>query len=130
MILAVDSEKPLAAIREDLPRACAAHRFGVLGVHDLRAKLREKGVEYARESLVFEVCNPHQAKRILEANPEVATVLPCRIAAYPTPDGKTRLATLLPTELVAIFGGSPELRDAAVEVEAALGAILREASGR
>ena len=127
MLLSMDSRKSLDRIREDLPRACAAHKFGVLGVHDLKEKMREKGVEYRGDCLVFEVCNPHQAKVVLEANPDISTALPCRISVYSTPDGKTRLSTMRPTALIDLFD-SRELRTVAEEVEEALHAIMKEAA--
>ena len=67
----------------------------MLGVHDLRAKMAEKGVAFARECRIYEVCNPHQAKKVLEANLEVSTALPCRISAYED-GGKSKLATISP----------------------------------
>jgi hypothetical protein len=32
------------------------HKFGVLGVHDLKAKMEEKGVPFTRECRIFAVC--------------------------------------------------------------------------
>ena len=58
MLHIVDSVKPLERVARDLVDAVARHKFGVLGVHDLRAKLAEKGVAFDRECRVFEVCNP------------------------------------------------------------------------
>ena len=123
----VETDKPLAAVREALLRACAAHKFGVLGAHDLREKMREKGVEFDGECVVFEVCNPHQAKRVLEAAPDIATALPCRIAAYRTREGRTRIATIRPTALLGLFKAAG-LEPVAAEVESTLGAILRESA--
>ncbi len=128
MLLSIDSRKSLAQIREDLPRACSARKFGVLAVHDLKEKMREKGVEYGGECVIFEVCNPQQAKRVLEANPDISTALPCRISAFGTLDGKTRLSTLRPTALIDLFK-SRELRSVAEEVEETLHAIMVEAAG-
>ncbi|MBI2899840.1 MAG: DUF302 domain-containing protein [Planctomycetes bacterium] len=127
MLIAVDSKKSLAQLREDLPKACAARKFGVLGVHDLKEKMREKGVDYAGECLVFEVCNPQKAKQVLEANPDISTALPCRISAYRTKDGGVRLATLRPTKLIDLFG-TKELQQTAREVEETLEAIMIEAA--
>jgi hypothetical protein len=39
--------KPLARVIPDLEQAVARHKFGVLGVHDLKAKMAEKGVSFA-----------------------------------------------------------------------------------
>lgn len=127
-LLVADSKKSVERLAEDLPGACARHAFGVLGVHDLRAKLREKGQRYDRACLVFEVCNPQQAKRALDAAPEISTALPCRVAVFETPDGRTRLATIRPTLLLDLFGARG-LADVAREVETALERILAEAAG-
>ena len=78
----VESAKPLDHVAIHLGAALARHKFGVLGVHDLKAKMAEKGVPFARECRIFEVCNPHQAKTVLEANLEISTALPCRISVY------------------------------------------------
>src|SRR5713226_9515855 len=114
MLRVVESKKPLARLAADLEKAVANHKFGVLGVHDLKAKLAEKGVPFARECRIFEVCNPHQAKKVLEANLEISTALPCRISLYEE-GGKAKLATIRPTALIELYR-SPALKDVAEEV--------------
>ncbi len=127
MLRIVESKKPLAQVAADLEKAVASHKFGVLGVHDLKAKMAEKGVAFARECRVYEVCNPHQAKKVLETNLEISTALPCRISLYEE-GGRTRLATIMPTALIALYQ-TPALRGVAEEVEAALVAIMKDAAG-
>jgi hypothetical protein len=73
MLHVVESSKPLDRVAEDLQLAVGRNKFGVLGIHDLRAKMAEKGVPFARECRIFEVCNPHQAARVLEANLEISS---------------------------------------------------------
>ena len=126
MLIFVDSQKPLERVVRDLGEAVARHKFGVLGVHDLRAKLAEKGVSFDRECRIFEVCNPQQAQKVLAANLEISTALPCRISVY-SEGGKTRLATIKPTALIALYGTS-ELRAVAEEVEQTIQAIMTDAA--
>jgi len=126
MLHIVESRKPLDRVAKDLEEAVARHKFGVLGVHDLKAKLAEKGVVLSRECRVFEVCNPHQAKKVLEANLEISTALPCRISVYEE-GGVTRLATIKPTAMIDLYG-TPGLKDVAREVETTLEAIMAEAA--
>jgi uncharacterized protein (DUF302 family) len=126
MLHIVESTKPLARLAADLEQAVARHKFGVLGVHDLKAKLAEKGVPFARECRIFEVCNPHQAKKVLEANLEISTALPCRISMYEE-GGKTKLATIRPTALIELYR-SPELKQVAQEVEDTMAKIMAEAA--
>ncbi len=128
MLYTVDSNKSLASLRDDIPKACAARKFGVLSVLDLKEKMKEKGVEYGGDCLIFEVCNPQKAKQVLEAAPEVSTVLPCRISVFRTKEGKARLATLRPTMMLKLFA-SEGLQPAAAEVETAILEIMNEAAG-
>ena len=100
MLHIVESTKPLARLAADLEQAVARHKFGVLGVHDLKAKMAEKGVPFARECRIFEVCNPHQAKKVLETNLEISTALPCRISVYEE-GGKTKLTLRMVFESAA-----------------------------
>ena len=126
MLHIVETKKPLANVVRDLEQAVARHKFGVLGVHDLKAKMAEKGVPFTRECRIFEVCNPHQAKTVLEANLEISTALPCRISVYEE-GGMTKLATIKPTAMIALYA-TPGLQGVAKEVEATLEAIMAEAT--
>jgi uncharacterized protein (DUF302 family) len=56
----------------------------------------------------------------------VSTALPCRISIYEE-GGKTILATLKPTALLAMFD-VPKLEEVAQEVEAAIVKIMKEAA--
>ena len=126
MLHIVESTKPLARLVADLEQALTRHKFGVLGTHDLKAKMAEKGVPFARECRIFEVCNPHQAKQVLEANLEISTALPCRISVYEE-GGKTKLATIRPTALIELYR-NPELQGVAEDVEDTMVRIMAEAA--
>ena len=126
MLYRVESKKKVAEIGRDLEAAAQRNKFGVLGVHDLKGKMAEKGVPFDRECLIFEVCNPHQAKKVLEENADISTALPCRISAY-TEGEKTILATIRPTALMAIFQAHG-LESVAQEVEASIIRIMEEAA--
>ena len=127
MLYSVGTDKSLVKLREDLPKACAARKFGVLSVIDLKEKMKEKGVEYGGDCLIFEVCNPQKAKQTLEANPEISTALPCRISVFKTKDGRTRISTIRPTKLIDLFG-SEDLKRLAGEVEETITAIMNESA--
>jgi uncharacterized protein (DUF302 family) len=126
MLHVVESRKPLDRVAQDLEAAVARHKFGVLGVHDLKATMAKKGVAFDRECRIYEVCNPQQAKRVLEANLEISTALPCRISVYEE-GARTRLATIKPTAMIALYP-NPELRGVAEDVEAALVRIMDDAA--
>ncbi|MEP6536214.1 MAG: DUF302 domain-containing protein [Bryobacteraceae bacterium] len=75
---------------------------------------------------MFEVCQPQQAKRVLDQNMSVSTALPCRISLYEE-GGKAILATLKPTTLLAMFD-QPQLEGVAQEVEDTTVKIMKEAA--
>ncbi len=95
-------------------------------VHDLKAKMKEKGVEFDRDCLIFEVCNPQQAKKVLEKNAEISTALPCRISVYQEGERVT-LATIKPTVMLEMFKEAG-LKDVAQEVEQTLFKMMQEAA--
>lgn len=109
-----------------LPEVAQRHKFGVLGVHDLKEKMASKGVPFDRECRVFEVCNPQQAKEILDRSLEISTVLPCRISIYQD-GGRTVLAAVKPTLLLGLFN-VPGAAAAAKVVEDTMTEIIEEAT--
>ena len=126
MLIQVTTHKPLAAAADALQAAVVANHFGVMHVHNLRETMAKKGVEFARECLIFEVCQPRQAKQVLEQNMSVSTALPCRISLYEEP-GKTILATLKPTMMLDAYH-TPQLAGVAQDVEDSILKIMREAA--
>ncbi len=75
-----------------LHAAVQANHFGVMQVHNLKETMAKKGVEFERECLIFDVCQPQQAKKVLDQNMSVSTALPCRISIYDE-GGKAILGT-------------------------------------
>lgn len=126
MLIQLDTDKTVKAAAEALHIAVAANQFGVMHFHDLKETMWKKGVELAHECLIFEVCQPMQAKKVLDENMSISTALPCRISIYEE-GGKTILATLKPTTLLAMFN-TPQLNDVAQEVEDTILKIMTEAA--
>jgi uncharacterized protein (DUF302 family) len=124
MLAVLKSSKTVAEIEKAVPAVCARHQFGVLGTINIRQKLNDKGLPFDRECLIFEVCNPQQAKKVLDDNLAIAAALPCRIAVYEE-GGKTKIATIKPTALLGLFP-NPELAPVAQEVERTLIKIMQD----
>jgi uncharacterized protein (DUF302 family) len=128
MLHTVHSQRTLPEIEQALQESAARHKFGILTIHDLRETMAKKGVEFGRDVRIYEVCNPVQAKKVLEANGAVSTALPCRISVYAAPEGGYNIATLQPTVLMQMFG-SPELGPVAKDVEQVLKEMMADAAG-
>ena len=126
ILYAKETKETVEAVGKRLEEAVKAHKFGVITVIDLKAKMAEKGVQLDKACKVYEVCNPAQAKRVLDRNMSVATALPCRIAVYEEKES-VKVATMLPTETLALFA-LPELAPVAQEVEREIKAMIDEAT--
>ncbi len=125
--IAFTTTDSIDAVCQRLPDVAQRHKFGILGMHDLRQKLLSKGVTFDRECRVYEVCNPQQAKRVLDGATAISTALPCRISVYEE-NGHTTLATIKPTKLLLLFdaaGAEP----IAQEAEDTMTQIIRETAG-
>ena len=127
MLFQLSSTKTVSEAAAALHAAVQANHFGVMQVHNLTETMAKKGVEFAHECLIFEVCQPQQAKKVLDQNMSVSTALPCRISIYEE-GGKTILATLKPTTLLAMFN-VPKLEQVAQEVEQTIIKIMNETAG-
>jgi uncharacterized protein (DUF302 family) len=126
MLIKLPTEKTVREVAAALQAAVQANHFGVMQIHNLKETMAKKGVELARECIIFEVCQPQQAKKVLDADMSVSTALPCRISIYEE-DGKTILAALKPTTLLAMFN-VPQLEEVAREVEDTIIKIMKEAA--
>lgn len=126
MLLKLTTHKPLALAAADLQTAVQKYHFGVMHVHNLKETMAKKNVRLDRECLIYEVCQPQQAKKVLDQNMSLSTMLPCRITLFEE-NGKTVLATLKPTELVNLFN-QPDLLPVAREVEDTIVKIMTEAA--
>jgi uncharacterized protein (DUF302 family) len=128
MLVKTSTGKTVSETATALHAAVQANQFGVMQVHNLKETMVKKGVEFEHECLIFEVCRPQQAKKVLDQNMSVSTALPCRISIYEE-GGKTILASLRPTILLGMFD-SPQLEGVAKEVEDTIVKIMTEtASG-
>ena len=126
MLFKISTNKTVTEAAAALQDAVPANHFGVMQVHNLKETMVKKGVEFARECLIFEVCQPQQAKKVLDQDMSVSTALPCRISIYQE-GGQTILATLKPTTLLALFN-VPQLKPVAQEVEDTMVKIMTEAA--
>lgn len=108
-----------------MQEAVPTHFFGIMQVYNFKEILAKKGLEFSRECIVFEVCQPQQAKKILDQNISSGTILPCRISIYEE-GGQTIFSLLKPTALAAPFKDE-QLVEIAQGIEERLIAIINEA---
>lgn len=91
-------EEAIQSLEENLK----ADKFGVLWKFDIKEKLQEKGLEFDKDFKVLEVCNPHEAQRVLTKNEMAGYFLPCKIVVYES-EGKTKIGMPKPTALISLL---------------------------
>ena len=126
MYYIVETSKTIEQAAADLEQAVKDQGFGVLHVHDLGATLRSKGVDFAEECQVFEVCNPHQAARVMAADMRLNMALPCRISVF-TEQGTTKIGLIKPVPMLMGLVDNDELTQVAQEVETKVIAMVDKA---
>ncbi|MCU0786534.1 MAG: DUF302 domain-containing protein [Verrucomicrobia bacterium] len=99
MLIKLSTDKTVSEAAAAMQGAVQANHFGVMQVHNLKETMTKKGVAFA---------------------------LPCRISIYEE-GGKTTLATLKPTTLLAMFN-TLQLAGVAQEVEDTMVKIMKEAA--
>ena len=127
MLIKFSAEKSLTAVSAALQLAVAANHFVITQMHDLHETMTHIGGEVVRQCLVFEV-GRSQEEKVVERNPSIFSVLPCRIFMYQE-DNRTVLATLKPTTLLAEMFHTQQLPEADQQMENTIIAIMKQATG-
>ena len=122
MLYEKEAKGSIDEVTAKVQQAAVANEFGVLGFHNLKQKMKAKGIDFAPECRILEVCNPAKAKTVLEADMSISNALPCRISVYEQ-GGKIKVSMLRPTHLLGLFN-RPELQPLAKEVEEAMLRII------
>ncbi|WP_017726124.1 DUF302 domain-containing protein [Halalkalibacterium ligniniphilum] len=111
-------EEAIAALEETLKE----EKFGVLWQFNIKDKLQEKGLDFNQSYHVLEVCNPHEAERVLTRNQMVGYFLPCKIVVYDD-KGQTKIGMPKPTALIEMVEDE-ELKGIAADIENRLMACI------
>ncbi|RNA68447.1 DUF302 domain-containing protein [Alteribacter keqinensis] len=121
----VKSEKSPMQLVNDLEMTLKDESFGVLWSFNVKEKLEEKGLGYEDDYFILEVCNPKDAKQVLELSKMTGYFLPCKVVVY-TENGETYAGMPKPTTLMDHVDHS-EVRHVANDVEQRMMACIEKA---
>jgi uncharacterized protein (DUF302 family) len=116
------TNKTLEVTIESLKANLKEHEFGVLWQLNFKDKLEEKGIEFKEDYVVLEVCNPKQAKEILDINTHAGYVLPCKMVVR-SENNKIYVGLTSPETLLGLFN-TPELETIAKDIENTLKNVI------
>lgn len=101
MTHSVRSDKDFTHTMDTLIMKIENASFKVLHVHDVQATLASKGIPHGPYRIV-EFCRAPAAKKVLDADPVIGLLLPCRIVVFET-NGATEVVAMSPRIVRAFF---------------------------
>ena len=122
----VNTNKSVEQASNDLQEAVKNHKFGVLHVYNLKETLKSKGVDFANECQILEICNPHRANEVMTEDMEMNMALPCRISVY-AEGGQNKIGMIKPAALLQVLSDSAVIAKIADEVEGEMIKMIDEA---
>lgn len=125
MYYKIPTDKNFEKAIENLKKSLSNHKFGVLWELNFKDKLKEKGLDFDKNFKIFEVCNPQQAKEVLEKHIEVGYFLPCKMVVYED-NNSVFIGMIKPTGLIGMMNND-ELSSIAIEVENELKSAIDDA---
>jgi uncharacterized protein (DUF302 family) len=123
--IALSFTKPLEGVTtvqqalDKVKAALADQGFGIITEIDVQTVMNKKlGVEM-RPFWILGACNPKKAHQVIEADPQMGLLLPCKVIVYQDSEGTFIVALARPK---AIFGlmDRPDLGALADDVEASM----------
>jgi uncharacterized protein (DUF302 family) len=124
----VSTGKDMEHCIADVTAALKEEGFGVLGILDFQAVLKQKGVELGRDYRLLEVCNPQAANTALQKDIRIGLLLPCTIGVY-SESGQTKISLLRPSVLLGLAPES-QVTQLAIEMETKLKRAVDRACSR
>ena len=98
----VATNKNMEEVIKNLEDNLKEEQFGVLWNFDLKEKLQSKGLDFQKEFKILEVCNPHEAHRVINENIMAGYFLPCKIVVYNEKE-TTSIGMPRPTSLITMM---------------------------
>ncbi|AJD90007.1 hypothetical protein JMA_06900 [Jeotgalibacillus malaysiensis] len=111
----VETKQSVEEAMTTLENNLKEEQFGVLWQFDIKNKLQEKGLDFEQTFHVLEVCNPKEAKNVLEKNLLAGYFLPCKMVVYDE-NGTTKIGMPKPTSLIQMVEDE-DIKTLAADIE-------------
>src|SRR5689334_15461854 len=121
--LSTTVDRPYAETVKAVRAALSEQGFGVLSEIDLAATLKAKLDVDVAPQVILGACRPPLAYRALQADPSVATMLPCNVVVRALDDTTSVVEAFDPDAMVT-FSDSDAVRSVAVDARQRLSAAL------
>jgi uncharacterized protein (DUF302 family) len=105
----IDRHESRFGIDETVNRLTTAAKelgWSVPAVRNMNESLKKRGVDFAPEVRLVEICKAEYAESVLRSNRELATLMPCAFAVYKGDDGKVYVSGMNTGLMGTMFGGN------------------------
>lgn len=110
---------------QSIEESLGKNKFGVLWKLNFKDKLKEKGIDFDRNFMILEVCNPFKASEVLTKHIDVGYFLPCKVVVYE--DAESVKIGMLNTATFLGMLGYEDLEGTAEEVQNILISAINDA---
>jgi uncharacterized protein (DUF302 family) len=115
---------PFENVVEKIRNSLKEEGFGILTEIDVKETLKKKlDVDYPNYKILG-ACNPPLAKKALDIDKEVGTLLPCNVIVYEIDQG-VQVSIQRPTEMMEILNNE-DLNEVAQEAESRLTKVIEK----
>ncbi len=108
------SNKSVTELVKTIQEKISEYKFGILHIHEIQNTLNSKGLEFDKECVILDVCNPAYAKKLLDEDMKLSVILPCKIAIY-SEDNQTYISMNSIVQLIDDI--NPDLVETAQEIQ-------------
>jgi uncharacterized protein (DUF302 family) len=120
----IELPQALPAALDTLKAALAAEQMGVVSEVDVQATLKAKLGLDTHPTRLLGVCNPGVAHAMLDAEPDIAALLPCGCGVAERSPGHTRISLQDP-RVIGAMTDDPGVRAACEKARAALARVAQ-----
>jgi uncharacterized protein (DUF302 family) len=115
MFYLVDTDKTFMQASADLKSALNRYGFNSPKIYDLGASLRNKGISFREQSLIFDVCSPGLAAGTLPDEMYQQMAGPCRITVF-TENGQTKIVVNKQAQVLPLLSGDLSMAKLAMSI--------------
>lgn len=116
--------KPYTEVLDNVKTGLADQGFGVLTEIDLAATLHAKIGATIAPQVILGACRPQLAYEALQADPSIATVLPCNVLVRTVDEATTIVEAFDPNAMIDLAPETDALRSVATDARQRLTAML------